>query len=150
MNGTYDAAVAGSELAHARRGSKISRVVAVVVAAALAVAGAFTTAPAAHASGATYIYLVMPTWQGNCPGGGSPVWVGAASWSSSTSASAADWGDDIVYLRVGYYETVHITGNVICRTWWGLQYNGPAVSQYIYPTRYQQAWYVGPNGATHN
>jgi hypothetical protein len=110
---------------------------------------AFVGTGSAAASGATYNYIVMPTWQGNCPGGGSPAWVGASSWSASTSGTAADWGDDIVYLRVGYSENVHIVGSVICRTWWG-QYNGPAVDTYIYPTRGNQSWYIGPNGTSHN
>ena len=109
---------------------------------------AATAAPAA-ASGATYNYIVMPTWQGNCPGGGSVTWVAASSFSASTSGTAADGGDDIVYLRVGYRENVTIVGNVRCTTWWGT-YNGPAVSVSIYPTRYQQAWYIGPKGVTHN
>ena len=110
--------------------------------------GVISASPAA-ASGATSNYIVMPTWRGNCPGGGSPVWVGASSWSASTTGYAADWGDDIVYLRVGYYENVHIVGNVICRAWWG-QYNGPTVDVNIYPTRGNQAWYIGPNGVSHN
>jgi hypothetical protein len=114
----------------------------------LAGLGLAAAGPAA-ASGTTWNYIVMPTWQGNCPGGGSVIWVGAASWSASTSFSAADGGDDIVYLRVGLNEPVTITGNVICRAWWG-QYNGPAVSVSIQPTRFQQSWYIGPNGVSHN
>jgi hypothetical protein len=127
-----------------------TQIAAFTAATAAAVTGLATSAAPAHASGATYNYIVMPTWQGNCPGGGSVAWVGAASWSASTSGSASDWGDDIVYLRVGYYEPVTITGNVICRWWWGGTYNGPAVSVTIYPTRYQQSWYIGPKGVSHN
>jgi hypothetical protein len=108
------------------------------------------TASPAAAAGVTYNYIVMPTWQGNCPGGGSVTWVGASSFSSSTSATAADGGDDIVYLRVGYNENVNVVGNVQCHTWWGLTYNGPAVSVSIFPTRFQQSWYIGPNGVSHN
>ena len=126
------------------------RVFTMLAAAVLALVGTAVLAQPASASGATYNYIVMPTWRGNCPGGGSVVWVGATSWSASTSGSAADWGDDIVYLRVGYYESVHIVSNVMCRWWWGGQYNGPAVDVWIYPTRYQQAWYIGPNGVSHN
>lgn len=117
---------------------------------ALIFTGTAVAAGPASASGATYNYIVMPTWQGNCPGGGSVIWVGASSWSPSTSGTAADGGDDIVYLRVGNNESVNIVGNVRCRTWWGLTYNGPAVSVWIYPTRANQSWYIGPNGVSHN
>jgi hypothetical protein len=49
-----------------------------------------------------------------------------------------------------HLKNVNIVGNVRCHTWWGLNYNGPAVSVWIRPTRFQQAWYIGPNGTSHN
>ncbi|MEV4348414.1 hypothetical protein AB0J83_28505 [Actinoplanes sp. NPDC049596] len=112
----------------------------------ISVGGAATPASAA---GVTYNYIVMPTWQGNCPGGGSVTYVAASSFSASTSATAADGGDDIVYLRVGLNENVTVAGNVRC-THFGITYNGPAVSVTIRPTRLQQSWYIGPNGVSHN
>ena len=114
-------------------------------AAALAIGSA---APAA-AAGSTFNYIVMPTWQGNCPAGGNVTWVAAASFSPSASATAADGGDDIVYLRVGLNENVTITGNARCTVGF-VTYNGPAVSVVIRPTRSNQAWYIGPNGVSHN
>jgi hypothetical protein len=130
------------------RTTKKVAVSAIAALAATAVSVAGSAMPAA-ASGATYNYIVMPTWQGNCPSGGSVTWVGASSFSASTSGTAADSGDDIVYLRVGYNENVTVVGNVRCNAWWGA-YNGPAVSVTIRPTRFQQAWYIGPNGVSHN
>jgi hypothetical protein len=124
-----------------------------IIAAAFAVAGAaLLLAPAAPASaaGSTFNYIVMPTWRGNCPGGGSVTWVGASSFSPSTSGTAADSGDDIVYLRVGLNENVNVVGNVRCTVAGVFTYNGPAVSVTIFPTRANQAWYIGPNGVSHN
>jgi len=89
-----------------------SRISALVAAMAMALTGVLLTAAPASAAGATWNYIVMPTWQGNCPSGGSVIQVYATSWSASTSGYAADGGDDIVYLRVGYRENVNIVANV--------------------------------------
>jgi len=126
-----------------------TRMLAAVAAMVTSVVLGLCTTSTAFAAGSTYNYIVMPVWQGNCPGGGNVTWVGASSFSASTSGTAADSGDDIVYLRVGYRESVNIVGAVRCTAWWGT-YNGPAVNVLIYPTRFQQAWYIGPNGVSHN
>lgn len=125
------------------------RVTTILVSMMIALAGALIVAQPASASGATWNYIVMPTWQGNCPGGGSVVYVYASSFSASTSGTAGDGGDDIVYLRVGYNEDVTIVGNVRCQKG-NKVYNGPAVSVTIKPTRANQAWYIGPGRVSHN
>lgn len=99
------------------------------------------------------VYIVMPTWAGNCPGGGSVVRVTAQGYWGVNSSYAADWGDDIVWLKVGLNQSTQIIGNVQClRTVKGkpMYYNGPAVSVDIRATRSGQAWYIGPNYASHN
>lgn len=104
------------------------------------------SAPAATASGYGWDWISLPTWLGNCPGGGSVKYLEVAiidTWSGG------DYGDDLVYGKValGEYQTVVAQG--LCyngnKSYWG-----PASSQTIHATRSGQTWWLGPAGVTHN
>jgi hypothetical protein len=65
---------------------------------------------------------------------------------------AGDWGDDLVYphVRLNGWNTISAE-NLCTRPWYqGGNYWGPATSVNIYPTRYNQTFWVGPAGRTHN
>ncbi|WP_157734991.1 hypothetical protein [Pseudofrankia inefficax] len=111
----------------------------------LAAAGAVTAAPASAASSG-WDYISLPTWLGNCPGGGSvqylQVMVGD-TWSGG------DAGDDLVYAKVVIGQNQTVVAEGLCYK--GTQsYWGPASSQTIHPTRSGQTWWVGPAGVSHN
>lgn len=122
--------------------------IAAAVAAPMALGGiALVGSPApAGAAGLGWDYISVPTWLGNCPGGGSvkqPEIVVGDTWSGG------DFGDDLVYTKVEIGVTQFVTGQSICYNG-SRSYMGPAFFQYIHPTRSGQTWWVGPAGVTHN
>lgn len=98
------------------------------------------------------IYVSLPTWLGNCPGGGSVTGIWAASGDLWSTPANGDWGDDLIYPKVNLYADNQISAQPFCsRAWYdGGSYLGPAVSATIYPTRRGQTFWIGPAGQQHN
>ncbi len=119
---------------------------AALVVTAASMTGIVVTAPQASAAGNANVYLVLPTWLRNCPGGGSVKFMQV---SVLDTWSGGDYGDDIVYPRVNLHQDQVVVGQGLCyngkRTYWG-----PAFQQNINASRNGQAWYVGPAGIRHN
>jgi hypothetical protein len=103
----------------------------------------------AEAAGPIRNYISLPTWLNNCPGGGSVKYVLASSFALSASDTQRDYGDDLIYLRVGLGESTRIVAQGLCykgsKSYWG-----PPVTQVITPTRNNQTWWIGPAGNRHN
>lgn len=122
------------------------RLLVIAIAAFSVLCGSVAGAPAASAASYGWNYISLPTWLGNCPGGGSvrylQVMVGD-TWSGG------DYGDDLVYAKVRMNENQTVVAQGQCvsgsRTYWG-----PASSNTIRPTRQNQTWWVGPAGVNHN
>lgn len=116
-----------------------------IAAAGLVAAGLGLAAPAQAAD--SWVYISLPTWLGNCPGGGSVKMVYLSV--GDTWSTAGDAGDDIVYAKVHLNQSQPVTGEGLCYK--GSQtYYGPAFYQDITPTRLKQTWWVGPGGTSHN
>lgn len=100
----------------------------------------------AHAAGYGWDYISLPTWAGNCPAGGSVKYMQIMV---GTTWSGGDWGDDLVYAEVMIDQWQPVVGEGLCvngsKSYWG-----PAFTQWIYPTRSNQTWWVGPYGVWHN
>ena len=129
---------------------KIFGMIAILTVLTLGVAGStLLSAPSARAAGSVYVYISLPTWLGNCPSGGSVKYLQVSSWSLSASDYKADFGDDLVYIRVGYRENTQIVSQPYCYN--GTRsYTGVPSSQTIYATRNGQTWWLGPWGVQHN
>jgi hypothetical protein len=104
-------------------------------------------APAHAAVGRVYVSL--PTWLGNCPNGGSVQYLQVSTWATQGSGTAADYGDDLVYISVGLNMNNTVVAQPLCykgkETYWG-----PASSNVIRPARTGQTWWVGPAGVRNN
>jgi len=126
----------------------VKRILTGLVAAVVASAGVLISAGPAHAA-VVYNYISLPTWLGNCPGGGSVKYLQVSTWALEGSGYAADAGDDLVYLSVGLNMDNTVVAQGLCykgsQTYWG-----PASSQTIRPSRGGQTWWVGPGGVSHN
>jgi hypothetical protein len=103
----------------------------------------------AQAASSYWIYVSMPTWLGNCPQGGSVKLPEVTAWFGGDSSYASDYGDDLVWIRVGANTNTTIVASGLC-------YNGtrswPAAASYntIHATRTGQTWWVGPYGTRRN
>jgi len=102
--------------------------------------------PSASASGYGWDYISLPTWLGNCPGGGSVKYLDVMI---GNTWSGGDAGDDLVYGKVILGQNQEVVAEGICYNG-KKSYMGPAVSQTIHPTRSGQTWWIGPQGVTHN
>jgi len=121
------------------------RVIAALSSVIVACLIASVAAPTASAATA-WNYISLPTWLGNCPGGGSVKFLQV---SVGNTWSGGDWGDDLVYARVNLYQSQAVVARGYCQAgsrW----YWGPASHQMIYPTRQGQTWWTGPAGVRHN
>ena len=106
----------------------------------------------ASAWSAGYIYVSYPTWLNNCPQGGSVKGIFAAVDGMWSAPASGDWGDDLVYPRVRLGDWNTISARNFCSKW-GLSRRGLLGSNYLgtfYPTRYNQTFWVGPAGQSHN
>lgn len=125
-----------------------ARTVALLAVAGSAIAIPLMSTAAADAAGYGWDYISLPTWLGNCPGGGSVryeyVTIGI-TWSGNN----AGWNNDLVYGEVVVGQDQFVVAQGLCyngsRSYWG-----PAVYQTIHPTRSNQTWWIGPAGVTHN
>ena len=107
-------------------------------------------APTASAASG-HIYISMPTWLGNCPGGGSVRYLQVSTWSFGSGGTdrKADFGDDLVHISAGLREDVQVTAKAICYN--GKKtYHAPGVSHMIRPARAGQTWWIGPAGVRKN
>jgi hypothetical protein len=122
-------------------------VLAAVLAASLAVLVP-TAVPASRAS-VGWVYISAPTWLGNCPRGGSVRYLNVSNWGPSVISYAADFGDDLVYLKVALSENNALVVAPVCysgtRSW-----PGAGSTHTIRPTRAGQTWWLGPFGARRN
>ncbi|MFI5937579.1 hypothetical protein [Actinoplanes sp. NPDC051494] len=100
----------------------------------------------AQAAGNYWVYISAPTWQGNCPQGGSVKYMWAMI---SDSWSGGDAGDDLVYGRAYANVTQDVVTQPTCYNG-SRSYVGPATSHSIRPTRNGQTWWMGPSGVSHN
>ncbi|HET7129488.1 MAG TPA: hypothetical protein VFJ93_10490 [Gaiellaceae bacterium] len=119
-----------------------------LVACAAGVLSISVAASTANAWSYGYIYISLPTWEGNClygQLGHVSIISGAVDWMSSVSM---DRGDDIVYMRVRLNDWNTVSFTAYCNKWPG--YWQPGFSQRIYPTRNNQTYWVGPGGTYHN
>src|SRR5215467_2758096 len=95
---------------------KITRLitsVVVVLASAFGVGLATTTPASAYSYG--WVYLVFPTWEGNCPYGGSVISIHAAVGPYDDTWSGGDSGDDIIYPRVALGQWNKVDAAVLCK-----------------------------------
>lgn len=122
-------------------------VLSVVVFAALGV-GTVATAVPAYAYSYGWVYLVFPTWLGNCPGGGNVTWIKAAVGPHDDVWSGGDGGDDIIYPEVALNQWNSVDAEVFCSNGYGSYYN--YVHSNFYPVRNNEAIWVGSAGWTHN
>jgi hypothetical protein len=122
------------------------------IAAAVTATFSLLTAMPAQAYPYSNVYVSLPTWLGNCPGGGSVTGIWAANGDLWSTPAAGDWGDDLVYPKVNLYASNQISAQPFCnRPWYkGGSYYGPAVTATIYPTRQGQTFWIGPVGQNHN
>lgn len=116
----------------------------------LGIAGGLAgTAAPASAARAVYVYVSLPTWLGNCPGGGSVRYLQVSTWSPSATDYKADYGDDLVYIKAGLRENTQVVSQPLCyngsKTYWG-----PASSRTIHASRQGQTWWLGPVGVRSN
>ena len=128
------------------RGRRLVVMLAAVLAVVLAVA---PTGQTASATSVGWVYISAPTWLGNCPRGGSVKYLNVSNWGPSVISYAADFGDDIVYLKVALGE-----GNtvVVAPTCYSGTNSWPGASSMhtIRPTRTKQTFWLGPYGQRHN
>lgn len=125
---------------------KARAAVAALAVGAASIAGIVATASDASAAGDANVYLVLPTWLNNCPGGGDVRFMQV---SVGDTWSGGDFGDDIVYPRVNLHQNEAVIGRGLCYRGRGT-YWGPTFYQEINASRNGQAWYVGPAGVRHN
>lgn len=114
--------------------------------ATLALAGLTAIPGTAYGQSYGWDYISLPTWEGNCPGGGSVKFMQV---SVGDTWSGGDFGDDLVYAKVVLGQNQPVVGQGLCykgsKSCWG-----PAFYQTIHPSRTGQTWWVGPAGVTHN
>jgi hypothetical protein len=96
-----------------------------------------------------WVYLVFPTWLGNCPAGGSVYSIEAAVGPYDDVWSGGDSGDDIIYPEVALGQTNEVDAAVLCKNG-SRSYWNDAVHATFKPTRTKQTFWVGPAGTTHN
>jgi hypothetical protein len=102
----------------------------------------------AAASSRAWVYVSMPTWQGNCPRGGSVKYLNVSTWGSITD-NRADAGDDMVYISTAMNENTTLVAQGLCYNG-SATYYGPAVSVTIRATRQNQTFWVGPGRVASN
>src|SRR5258706_10351037 len=109
-----------------------------LAAACVGVGAALVAATPAEAA-TTHVYISLPTWLGNCPGGGSVKYLQVSTRAQEGSGYAADYGDDLVYISAGRNMDSTVVAQPLCyngsQTYWG-----PASSNTIRPTRSGQTW----------
>src|SRR3954454_1006579 len=129
-----------------RRARRVLASVLVPLGMALGLAGMAT---AASAAGPVYVYVSLPTWLGNCPGGGTVRYLDVTTWSSSATDHKADYGDDLVYIKAAYRDDTTVVSKPLCyqgsKTYWG-----PESYRTISATRQGQTWWIGPGGVRNN
>jgi hypothetical protein len=127
----------------------IRRTAVAISIAALTLIGVVASGPPAQASGGYWVYVSMPTWLGNCPRGGAVKKPEVTAWFGGDSSYASDFGDDLVWIRVGARIDTTIVASGLCyagsKSW-------PAAgsSNTIRASRTGQTWWIGPYGTRHN
>jgi hypothetical protein len=141
--------------------SRLKRFRAALLAATLGGVAFLGTVSSAEAASAGWIYVSLPTWLNNCPGGGSVDMPRVTTFGQSTGVSdyRSDIGDDLVYIRAEIGGQTQFVGNGRCKLrYWDAYnrvykikyYDGPAFSQTIYVDRNNQTVWVGPGGIRKN
>ena len=112
--------------------------------------GGFAVLGAAPAQAYSYgwIYLVFPTWAGNCPNGGSVTYISAAVGPHDDTWSGGDGGDDIIYPRVAMNQWNTVDAEVFCSR--GALSNYYPIHSSFYPSRNNETVWVGPDRWWHN
>ena len=108
---------------------------ALAAAVALAACLVALAAPAPASAARIGIYVVAPTWLGNCANsqlGGSVRELHVSNWTPGATTYAHDAGDDIVWIGASSYTTNTIVAQPFCFGWWGRR-GGAASSHSIYP-----------------
>ena len=149
MNVSAGPARGGPAIGGAGNGVALRALAAAVALAACLVALA---APAPASAARIGIYVVAPTWLGNCANsqlGGSVRELHVSNWTPGATTYAHDAGDDIVWIGASSYTTNNIVVQPFCFGWWGRR-GGAASSHSIYPTRHGQTFWVGPWGVRKN
>ncbi len=117
---------------------------------ALALAGTTATAilaaPPAEAASTGWIYLVYPSWYGNCPNGKVAA-IQAASRHTSTNWDA---GDDIVYLKLDLNRRNTVNANLMCKRGRHIIGYQTVTRSDLVPTRNRQTIWLGPAGWRRN
>ncbi len=134
--------------------SVVRRAIAASVLSAAAVVGTWSNVGEAHAA-TGHVYISFPTWQGNCPAGGS---VRAINGSVTGTTQVYSWelrnwdvGDDLIYPKV----LLNKPNRASVGVWCGknassrpgvLARASHAVSVVVTPKRNNQTIWVGPRG----
>lgn len=129
---------------------KVRKVVATLLTvSALGMGANLSWAQPASAAGAVSVYVSLPTWLGNCPGGGSVKYLQVSTFSPAVGDYRSDGGDDLVYIQAAKDTDTTVVARGLCyngtKTYWGAN-----VSQTIRANRNGQTWWVGPNGVRRN
>lgn len=112
----------------------------------LALSGVAATEGTAQAASTGWVYIAFPKWLGNCANGGTVTGIQAYTdyWNTNW-----DWGDDLVYGRVGLGQKNTIIANIFCKKGRAGYYQ--YVARYdVVPTRNNQTVWVGQTGWTRN
>ena len=143
---TWD--VSGTGPVRGRRLGVRRRLTGAVAAIALLLGITVATAPPASAWSYGWVYISLPTWQGNCNWGG----LGRVTIISGTvdgvSSVSMNRNDDLVYMRVRLNDWNRVQFTAFCNKWPG--YWQPGFSKSVYPTRNNQTIWVGPAGWSRN
>ncbi|MGK5554786.1 hypothetical protein ACSNOI_24535 [Actinomadura kijaniata] len=121
------------------------RLGALAMAGVTAAATVAATSPA-HALSTGWVYLVYPTWLGNCPN------ASVAGIQAATDYSSTNWdmGDDIVYLKVALNRANRVNANLMCKKFGRIVGYQVVTRGDIVPTRHGQTIWLGPSGWRRN
>lgn len=121
--------------------NKLRRLFAVLSVATIALMTPLMASPAEAAS-YRWVYIVFPSWQGNCP---LAKTYGIQASVSNIWSTNWDYGDDIVYGKVKLNSNQSLSYNLQCKR--GSRVTGyQAGSATIKPRSDTRTIFVGPNG----